>query len=229
MSFHAYDTREQLAEALSTGVAAVLAGGLATRGSAVLAVSGGSTPERFFERLSHADLDWRQITVTLVDERFVLPEHTRSNAGLVARTLLQNKAKAAKFLPMVTQSDSFDDNLKELEKKISLLGPIDAAVLGMGADGHTASFFPGGDRLAEALDRDDKVGVLPMNAPGAGEQRLTLSLRVLLEAHFLALHIEGAEKRAVYEKALGSGANSEMPVRAVMRGAGERLQVFWAP
>ncbi len=229
MAFHAYENRERLAEALATGVAAVLAGGIATRGSAVLAVSGGSTPKRFFERLSQAEIDWGNVTVTLVDERFVLPGHERSNAGLVGATLLQNRAKAARFLPMVTQTGSFADNLEEITLKLSLLGPVDAVVLGMGSDGHTASFFPGGDQLAKALDPAGKSDVLSMNAPGAGEPRLTLTLRRLLEAHFLALHIEGDEKREVYEKALGGGSESEMPVRAVLRRATERLQISWAP
>ncbi len=227
---HSYKNREQLAEALAAGVAAMLAGGIATRGSARLAVSGGSTPALFFEHLSNADLDWEKVTVTLVDERFVGEDHARSNAGLVRRTLLKNRAASARFLPLV---DGEASDLEECESAadhaIAMLGRLDAAVLGMGNDGHTASFFPGGDRLAEALDRDSRHHVVTMHAAGAGEPRLTLTLRYLLESHFLALHIEGAEKFATLQTARLPGAEAEMPVRAVLGSAGDRLHIFWAP
>jgi 6-phosphogluconolactonase len=229
MPFRAFENREKLAEALATGVAAILAGGIATNGSAVLAVSGGTTPVRFFEKLSKADIDWKRVTVILVDERFVPAGHDRSNAGLVARTLLRDRAAAAKFVPMVTMASDFAGNQAALEKAIALVGPIDACILGMGTDGHTASFFPGGDHLAEAIDRKGDSQVISMNAPGAGERRLTLTLPRILDAHFLALHIEGMEKKAVYENALADGPAKDMPVRAVLRGAADRLQIFWAP
>jgi 6-phosphogluconolactonase len=56
-----------------------------------------------------------------------------------------------------------------------------------------------------------------------------LTLKPILDAHFLALHIEGEEKKAVLEQALGDGPVEAMPIRAVLRGAGERLNLFWAP
>jgi 6-phosphogluconolactonase len=229
MPFRAFENREKLAEALATGVAAVLAGGIATNGSAVLAVSGGNTPLRFFEKLSKTDIEWKRVTVTLVDERFVPSGHDRSNAGLVSKALLRDRAATAKFVPMVTMASDFAGNLAALEKAIALVGPIDACILGMGADGHTASFFPGGDHLAEAIDRGGTQQVISMNAPGAGERRLTLTLPRILDAHFLALHIEGTEKKAVYEHALAEGPAEDLPVRAVLRAAADRLQIFWAP
>jgi len=227
--FHAYESREKLAEALAAGVAATLAGGIATRGSATLAVSGGSTPKLFFEHLSRADIDWPAVTVTLVDERFVPADHERSNAGLVGRSLLTNRASAARFVPMVTKAGDFDANLEALEQAVALLGPIDAVVLGMGNDGHTASFFPGGDRLADAIDPSGAAEVLPMSAPGAGERRLTLTLSRLMAAHFIALHIEGEDKRATLGKTRLDGPEAEMPVRAVLRRGAGKLRIFWAP
>jgi 6-phosphogluconolactonase len=229
MAFHAYDDREKLAEALAAGIAAVLAGGIATRGSALLAVSGGSTPMRFFERLSQVEIDWRHVTVTLVDERFVSPQSPRSNEGLVRGRLLVARAASANFVPLVRDQGNLDANLAAVARAIHLLPALDAVVLGMGTDGHTASFFPGGDNLAGALDPASLADVIAMNAPGAGEPRVTLTLRRILAAHFIALHIEGVDKRAVYANALREGATEEMPVRAVMRHGGAKLQVFWAP
>ena len=71
---HRFDTRPALAQALADAVVAALEAALAERGAASLAVSGGSTPKLFFEVLSQRPLDWANVTVTLVDERFVPPE-----------------------------------------------------------------------------------------------------------------------------------------------------------
>lgn len=230
MQFHAYESREELAEALATGVGAVLAGGIATRGQARLAVSGGSTPKLFFETLSKTDLDWEKVRVTLVDERFVTPDSDRSNAGMVKRLLLQNHAKSARFIALCDGTEPGVDAAAETaDHAIAMLGQLDAAVLGMGTDGHTASFFPGGDRLAEALDPKTPHHVISMQAEGAGEPRLTMTLHYLLEARFLALHVEGADKRAVLENAMAEGSHEEMPVRALIDQAGDRLHTFWAP
>ena len=230
MHVHDYSDREQLAEALAAGVAAVLGGGIAERGSAALAVSGGSTPATFLTRLSQADIAWENVTVTLVDERLVAWEHPRSNLGMVKRTLLQGRAASAKLIPLAPEQPCpRDEAAAQAEQAIAGIDHFDAVILGMGTDGHTASFFPGGDRLGEALDLESDLRVVTMEAPGAGEPRLTLTLKPILDAHFLALHIEGEAKKAVLDEALGEGPAEAMPIRAVLRGASERLNLFWAP
>jgi len=228
MTWRAYDSREKLAEALATGVATVLAGGIATRGEALLAVSGGTTPDLFFERLSHAGLDWGQVTVLPVDERVVPIDHPRSNFGLIRRLLCRNAAASARMVALCSGSHA-PDEIAAAEAAISLMGQIDVVVLGMGHDGHTASLFPGGDHLAAALDPANSRSLEPMQAPDAGEPRITMTLRRLLDSRFLALHIEGARKREVFERAKSAGPPEEMPIRTVLAQAGDRLQVFWAP
>ncbi|MEZ5799956.1 MAG: 6-phosphogluconolactonase [Nitratireductor sp.] len=229
-AMHEYENRDQLADALASGVAAVLAGAIAMRGEARLAVSGGSTPMRFFRKLSQAAIDWEKVTITLVDERFVDPDHERSNLRLVREALLQDKAAKAKLVPLADgSSDSVEKAAARADHAIAMLGRLDAAILGMGNDGHTASFFPEGDRLEDALDPNCQHHVIAISAPGAGEPRLTLTLHYLLEAHFLALHIEGEEKLQTLDRARKDGSELAMPVRAVFRRAADRLQIFWAP
>jgi 6-phosphogluconolactonase len=106
---------------------------------------------------------------------------------------------------------------------------LDAAILGMGTDGHTASFFPGGNRLFGAISLETTANIVSMQAPGAGEPRLTMTLPFLLEARFLALHIEGAEKRAVFDQARKDEETLAMPVRAVLHQKVTPVEVFWAP
>ena len=229
MRFHEFDSREALAEALANRIGDALATAVEENGKAALAVSGGSTPELLFKVLSGRDIDWEKITVTLVDERFVEPANPRSNMGFVARLLLQDKAAHAKFLPLHDGSaDTPEEAIAIAEKEIGSLGAIDVCVLGMGTDGHTASFFPGGNNLAEAVDPNTKHLVLEMTAPGAGEERLTLTLPVIAAANNLILHIEGEEKRQVLEKAKKAGPTEEMPVRSILSSADEKLEIYWA-
>ncbi|WP_370322528.1 6-phosphogluconolactonase [Oricola sp.] len=227
---HDYPDREGLAIALAAGIAAQLAGAVAERGEASLAVSGGSTPKRLFQVLAETDIPWDRVTIILVDERICPPDSDRANQRLVRETLLQDKAAAAHFVAYET---AYELPIENAEKSADLFAglpwPLDVAVLGMGTDGHTASFFPHGDRLDDALDMATESRVLPMQAEGAGEPRLTLTLAALLDARFLALHIEGQEKRDVFDMALAGTDAGSMPVRAVLHQDKTPVHIFWAP
>jgi 6-phosphogluconolactonase len=225
-----FAVKDALATALSDAIAADLRAGIAERGTASLAVSGGSTPARMFAALgARSDIDWDKVVVTLVDERWVDETSDRSNARLVREKLLAGPAAAASFVPLYQGGEKPD--MTAIAKADAALNavpsPFDAVVLGMGNDGHTASFFPDGDMLAEALTAHGPA--LAIEAPGAGEPRATLSLKRLLQTRSLYLHIEGEEKEKVLEKALGQGPVEEMPVRAVLRQTEKPVIVFWSP
>ena len=223
-----YGTAEALAADLASGIAAALADAVARRGHATAALAGGSTPRRMFEALSKADIDWRRVTILPVDERWVPETHERSNARLIADHLLKNRAREAGFVSLHAPTATPEDGMAEVAARLRALSlPFDVVVLGMGTDGHTASFFPGGDNLARALDPDTAELVVPMRAPGAGEPRSTLTLPPIRAARSLVLHIEGEEKREVLMQARTGTDVKEMPVRAVLDAA--HLKTVWAP
>lgn len=228
---HSFTDCQALAVALAERVAERLREGIAERGRALLAVSGGSTPRHFFERLSRESLDWSKVQVTLVDERWVPESQERSNASMVKGMLLQHAASTAQFVPLYTDAPTPEAGLASVRARMATLPlPFDAVVLGMGNDGHTASFFPGGDRLPEALDLNNPVRVLPMRAAGAGEPRITFTLSALLETRALYLHIEGETKRQLLADArLGLGEAANFPVRAVLTQPRVPVAVYWCP
>jgi 6-phosphogluconolactonase len=229
-TLHSFADGAELAAALADEVATRLSAAISKTGTASIAVSGGSTPKRFFEVLSEKDIDWAKVIVTLVDERFVPADSPRSNHLLVATHLLKGKAAAATFIPLYHAAPSIDAAAEIATEATSSIGtPFDVAILGMGGDGHTASFFPHGNHLARALDLSTPRGVMTMAAAGAGEERLTFTFSSLSDAHLLVLHIEGQEKKDVLAKAEAGSDETEMPIRAVLNRAGSPLEIYWAP
>ncbi|MFZ0602418.1 MAG: 6-phosphogluconolactonase [Roseiarcus sp.] len=220
---------EALAHGLADWTADHLRKAIAARGAALLIVSGGKSPARFFELLSNLELDWPRVSITLADERRVADDSPRSNARLVREKLLQNRAQAASFTPLADVRLPADRELAAASARIANLpSPADVVVLGMGDDGHTASWFPRAQGLAEAIDPGARQLVAPMVAADAPEPRLTLTGRVLLRARAIALEIEGEKKLATFATALEPGPEEAMPIRAVLRRAADRLTVFSA-
>ncbi|AIC25913.1 6-phosphogluconolactonase [Rhizobium sophoriradicis] len=229
-TLHSFASAADLAGSLADKVADRLSAAIAARGAASIAVSGGSTPKAFFQALSTRDIAWDKVTITLVDERFVPADNPRSNHLLVDANLLQNKATAARFVPLYQPAASVEEAARLATEKSAEIGiPFDVVILGMGGDGHTASFFPGGSNLAEALDASTPRGVITMEAEGAGEPRLTFTFSSLQDAALLVLHIEGEGKKDVLAKAEGSGDEADMPIRAVLRRATSPVEIYWAP
>ncbi|MEZ2331316.1 6-phosphogluconolactonase [Mesorhizobium sp. RCC_202] len=227
-TWNGFADRQQLAAALAGHVAGRLTKAIAERGTALLAVSGGTTPAKFFAALSAIPIAWDKVVVTLVDERFVPPSSPRSNAGLVAANLLQNKAAAARFVPLYHEAESIEDAAAaDSEELRALPWPLDVVILGMGGDGHTASFFPDAGNLDALLDPSSQRIVMPVHAASGGEPRLTLSMARIVAAGFIALHIEGEDKRTAFDGAMGPDAKK--PIRKVLEAAPIPVEVFWAP
>jgi 6-phosphogluconolactonase len=223
---HTFDTRDALHESLSQQIASRLRLAIKEQGVAALAVSGGLTPKPLFAALSRIDLPWEKVVVTLVDERWVRSDHPDSNEKLVREHLLIGPAAAATLLPLKNSAtDPFDGTRKCCESIGAIGKTLDVVVLGMGSDGHTASFFPHDENLTHALRTSDLcAATIPRDAP---HQRITLSLQTILQASCLLMHIEGEAKRAVYERALEAGRVEEMPVRAVLQ-SDHTVEVYYA-
>lgn len=221
-----FDDAAAQAVALAQAVAQALRGAVARKGGAVLAVSGGRSPVAFFECLSREDADWARVTVTLADERLVPPQHDDSNGRLVCAHLLQNRAAAAAWLPLVDgETDTACPETALAQAQARFRQP-DVAVLGMGEDGHTASLFPQAPQLAGAVSPDAPplVHTTPVTAP---HERVGMSLNALLAADTVLLAIQGGAKYAVYRQA-AAGRTPALPVSLLLNHPTKDCHVFYA-
>ncbi|MGD9919484.1 MAG: 6-phosphogluconolactonase [Paenirhodobacter sp.] len=223
MNFEAYPDREMLMVALADRVASELRRAIEVEGRATLSVPGGTTPGPVFDILSGLDLPWDRVSVLLNDERWVPETHPRSNTRLLRERLLRGKAAAAHLVPLYAPADMPEERLDDLAAGIVTVLPITVLVLGMGADMHTASLFPGADKLDEALAPEAPV-LMALRADAAAEPRITLTAPVLRDAMHIHILITGEEKRAAIERA-AQLPETEAPVRCVLKTA----TVHWAP
>lgn len=226
MQLHKFTNAQLLSDTLVEHIRLCLANAISQRGHAYLVVSGGKSPIALFQSLSHANIAWERVTVTLADERCVAPGHIDSNETLVRDFLLQNQAKAAHFISLYP--DQCLSNLDKIEQSIASLPVFDVVILGMGEDGHTASLFPCSEEVSEGLNSETKALLLvkPKSAP---HLRVSLSKKRLLNSRQMFLTLMGATKYAVFERALIESDPLHMPVSAFLNGRHINMQVMYAP
>ena len=224
-----FDSKAQLDEALAENVSQLLQSAIALKGKASIAVSGGSTPKDFFNILSKKDIEWKNVTITLADERWVELNSIASNTRLVHENLLQNKATGAKFFHLKQGEKLCEETLADLNLAAnSALLPLDVVILGMGEDGHTASLFPCSDQIVEGLALTNENSLMKVEPKTAPHQRITFSFAALKQSKNVFLHLCGDNKKQVLDKALSASDVFEMPIRAFLQGDGIDTQVYWA-
>jgi 6-phosphogluconolactonase len=206
--------------------------GVRDHGHASLVVSGGTTPGALFDTLCERDAPWDKVRITLSDERWIAPDEDGSNEKLVRTRLLRGKAASARFVAMKTQDAKPEDAQAAIDRAIAAMPrPFDVTLLGMGDDGHTASLYPHAPELKAALNVEAPAlahAVHAQSATATGE-RMTLTLRAILESQWIAILIQGDAKLKTYRDAEKGADVREMPVRSVLAQSRVPVEVFWAP
>ena len=221
MQFIEYADAELMMMTLADTLASQLRQALSLGERASIAVPGGTTPGPIFDSLCAVDIDWARVDIMLTDERWVPEASERSNTRLLRQRLLTNRAAAARLVPLYADTQTPEESLDILQAGIAAALPLSVVLLGMGLDMHTASLFPGADRLEDALT--GTALLVPMRAPGAPEPRVTLSAAVLNGAMSRHIVMTGAAKRAAFERAKELPP-TEAPVAAVLKGS----VIHWA-
>ncbi len=220
------DAAAVAAEAARRFVAAVGA----TSGTLAIALAGGSTPKAAYALLggTHApEVDWARVTLVFGDERCVPPDHADSNHLMVKRALLDPLAAQARAPREVLRIEGEldpDEAARRYAARLAALPGhgavprLDLVLLGMGADGHTASLFPG----SPVLTAGGIVAATP--EAHAGHRRVTLTYGALDAARAIVVLVTGAEKAGPLKLAL-DGPVGAVPLRDVRPTAGSMIFV----
>lgn len=228
---------ERLAKQLAEDIAMQINLAIKAKGNAIIALSGGSTPMLMFEALSNCAIEWQKVIITLVDERCVDEQHLLSNARFIKTKLLDKLPQQPKFIPLYySEMDDLGDVFFKViatycdltESEIDSIAKLDVVVLGMGGDGHTASFFPDADNIETLVDANTQEYLFSCESVSTQVPRITWSLRMLLNTQMLALHFTGAHKKTVFERAAEGGDPAELPIRTAIFQEATRLKVYYA-
>lgn len=219
-----------LSEAVATRIALLASAAWRERGVATLALAGGRTSPPILRRLAALPLPWRDVAIVPTDERWVPPDHPDSNLGQLRAALGDVPAPAT--IALVPERPEGPPDPRVARAALAAVeGPFDVAMLGMGADGHFASLFPGAANLARALDpagRDDAVAVVPDPMPAAGAHpRISLTLSRLLRSRAVLLVVTGADKRDTLARAQADARAA--PIGALLHAPGARIEIHWSP
>lgn len=220
------DDETVLAKKLVVSVVKQLSQSIKDKGKACLAVSGGTTPVIFFKQLSEQDLDWSKVTVILVDERWLALDDAESNEKLVRDNLLKNNAKQAYFLGLKNAAELPSEGIMDCETQLrTQVEHLDVVVLGMGQDGHTASWFTGSEQLPALLDSETSAWCLPVEDAFLAQARMSLTWRFIKRAEKMYLHFTGDKKNQVFTKAC-QGISEKLPVSHVLHQDGINVSVY---
>ena len=217
MNITEFNNSDEITNFLANDISAKLTAAIKERGQATLFVSGGRSPIALFQQLSHVELDWSNVVISLVDDRWVDDKHESSNELLVNTYLLKNKASAATFIGLVGQEDSAFDGAENAAARIADIKIIDALILGMGEDGHTASIFPCSEQLDAAMAAGNQQRLIATQPTTAPFERISLTLNEILAAKQVYLPLSGSGKVGVFEQARVLDDVKQMPIAAVIK------------
>ncbi|WNC70470.1 6-phosphogluconolactonase [Thalassotalea psychrophila] len=223
-----FKSRSQLDRKFAQRIAKQLTTAISDKGYASIAFSGGSTPKGLFNELSNKNIDWSNVTITLVDDRWVDTASKDSNDRLLRENLLQNYAAKATFFSLKQAENLSEQYLANITEQASRFTPLDVVILGMGEDGHTASIFPCSAQVHQGLDEladPALIKVVPTTAP---YERVTFNYAAIIQASHLYLHVVGQSKQDVISQALADDDATAMPIRAFLQNKDKTCNIFWA-
>ena len=223
LHFNSYHNFAELTEALVAEWLRTIDTATSQKLPASFALAGGSTPSPLYRRLDQMLGKHGAYGIKLIatDERWVDDSDAQSNEGLFKQCLPLTYGKQWQLVSLKNAARSPEVAIEAISDRLSHQIPsqFSAVLLGMGADGHIASLFPG------APTQHDDLNCLAAVHPQTRQSRISLSLPRLLQTEKIWLVISGAEKRHVLETA----DTSDLPIAALLREARCNIEVFWCP
>jgi 6-phosphogluconolactonase len=226
-----YDSVGELADAVAGDVGFIGESAVDARNASLIAVPGGTTGPAVFGKLAKQKLPWKKVTIIPTDDRLVPVDNELSNVREIARAFLSSGARVIPIASGAAEDVRAAGNAADARLQ-DLPWPPDLVWLGMGADGHTASIFPGPD-LQAALDAPKArraIAVTPDPMPDdAAVARVTLTRAAILSARTILITITGERKREVLEQAIADGQSSKLPIGRVLAEVDQPIDIHWCP
>lgn len=220
---------EKLEEVLANEIISSLENDLKVHNQAKLLVSGGNTPINLYILLSEFDINWEQVSIGLVDERFVCPDDSYSNERMIKKYLIQGKASKAKFIGLVYNIQDINKNVEvAIDRNKSFFEGTSCVLLGMGLDGHTASLFPNDESSSIGLqEKKNSKELILTYAPVKPTKRISYTKDKLLNTKRLFLYFTGDAKMKVFCQAKYLNDPKETPISSFIHQNKNILEVFW--
>ncbi len=223
-----FEDQDELADAVAGDIGFIIESALEARGQALVAFPGHAALVPLFEKLAARDIRWKNVTIVPTDDRLVPVDDPRSNIANIARTFLP---LGARVLPLTSDAADYklagsaaDARLKDLH------WPPDLVWLSVGANGSTASIYPGPDMDEAVAGPSERraVGVRPDPMPeDAAVDRVTLTVPAIRESRTVLFTIEGDDEKALLEKAIADGASSTVPVGRLFNELKVPVDIYW--
>jgi len=224
---HVHRSADVWTWACAIAAAAELRRALAAEPRARLLLGYGEALVPIYRALARAPLAWERTDVSLLDERWLLPDDPDSHAWQLRSHLLRHHAATARFEPLTRAGRSIPESIATAN--MHARHPAAVAIFGMGNDGHIASLFP---RMAD-LDRimSSREAYAAVDATGCPAalnwgRRITTTPKGLARIGTRLLALRGRESRTALEYAIESGNDRSWPVLAALEGASP-LQIHW--
>ena len=228
-----FDNAAELAEQAAGDIGFVVESAIEAHKGARIALPGGRTPDILAKALlANKSIDWPKVTLIPTDDRLVPLGDELSNYAKFERLFGKTGAEIVSLVDEAMLGDYREAGRLADSRLSAFRWPLDLVCLGMGADGHTASIFPGPDfdRAVAGPKERRVVGVRPDPMPAeAPVDRVTLTAAALSSARAVMVVITGDEKRQMLETALKEGPLSSVPIGRVLADLEAAIDIFWAP
>jgi len=222
---HIYKSAEEYAEESANAIEAFIKEELKEKGTVRIALSGGKSPIPVYQKLAESkSFPWGRVYLFLTDERYVPLNSKESNYGMIAENIVDKVPSVRRFYHYNTR-DQISTIVDQYEKTLRAQdgSPLfDLVILGIGADGHTASLFP----FDTALHEEKRLVAHTQNLDQNAQDRMTLTFPALMDSKKIIFLVQGKEKQKVMRDLTdGNQTIDQLPAKKILEH--EDVEIFY--